>query len=202
MRSTTSKLLPPPRPCFTRKNIRLFASRYLGRNEYFFTLCFENRRRYGANRRVAEWLISSLRKHALAWRFHIHAYCIMPDHVHILASGAADGSNAMAFIESFKQATARTFTQRTNRRLWQFKYYDHILRNRDSADRVCWYIWMNPVRKGVCAVPSEYPYLGSFTEIGNQLLRSFTPLIWTPPWKQKGVNVAPGSLARHFRAQT
>ena len=107
----------------------------------------------------------------------------MPDHVHILAVGAFDDSNSVAFVESFKQATGRAFSERTHRRLWQCKYYDHILRNRDSMERAAWYIWMNPVRKRICGAPAGYPYLGSFTQIGEKLLRSFTPIAWTPPWK-------------------
>jgi REP element-mobilizing transposase RayT len=201
----------PSRP-FARKNIRLRPPRYLGRQIYFFTLCFDNRRRFGGNARIAQWIISLLRQHANEWNFFVHAYCVMPDHVHILAVGAKDGSNAVAFIESFKQDTAHEFTQRTHRRLWQFKYYDRILRRRDSVDRVSWYIWLNPVRKGVCADPRDYAFAGSFTEIGMKLLRSFTPLEWRPPWKKEEVNVAPvlsrrlrpGSVcreARHFGAQ-
>ena len=174
----------PAKPFF-RKNIRLPVTDYLGRREYFFTLCFLSRRCFGQNARIAQWLIARLRQHANKWNFFVHAYCIMPDHLHILAAGAQDGSNAMAFIESFKQDTAHEFSRRTHRRLWQFKYYDHILRNRDSTDGVAWYIWMNPVRKGICRMPAEYPFLGSFTEIGSKLLQSFTPVDWTPAWKPK-----------------
>ena len=172
----------PTRPS-PRKNIRLRPPRYLGRQIYFVTACFEGRRRYGANPRIADWLIASLRKHAARWKFLIHAYCIMPDHVHILACAAKDGCNLMAFVESFKQETGFDFEKRTRRRLWQFKYYDHILRGRDSVERVCWYIWMNPVRKGICADPRDFAFAGSFTEIGMKLLRSFTPLEWSPPWQ-------------------
>ena len=168
---------------FTRKNIRLRPSRYLGRQIYFITLCFDVRHRYGANSRIADWLISSLREHAARCEFLVYAYCVMPDHVHILACAAKEGCNMMAFIESFKQETGFAFEKRTHSRLWQFKYYDHILRGRDSVDRVCWYIWLNPVRKGICGDPRDYAFAGSFTEIGVKLLQSFTPLEWSPPWK-------------------
>jgi putative transposase len=175
-----------PAKLFLRKNIRLPAADYLGRREYFFTLCFHNRRHLGQNTRIAQWLIARLRQHANKRNFFVHAYCIMPDHMHLLAVGAKDDSNAVAFIESFKQETAHGFSKRTHRRLWQFKYYDHILRYRDSTEGVAWYIWMNPVRKGICRAPAEYPFLGSFTEFGSKLLQSFTPLEWRPLWKTQG----------------
>lgn len=168
-----------------RKNIRLPADHYRGRKFYFLTLCFESRRRFGANSRVAAWLISNIQKHSAAWRFFVHAYCVMPDHLHILASAASDESNLMALVESFKQETAYEFARRAHRELWQFKYYDRILRSSDSPESVAWYIWLNPVRKGLCRTPTDYPFLGSFTKVGQRLLKGSGTPEWTPPWKKK-----------------
>jgi putative transposase len=170
-------------PEFRRTNIRLPADNYRGRRIYFVTLCFHDRRRLGANPRVARWIISRLRKHAAACEFFIHAYCVMPDHVHVLAAAASEASNLIRFIEAFKQDTAFEFARRAHRPLWQFKYYDHILRGTDSADRVAWYIWLNPVRKGLCSTPTNYPFLGSLTELGAKLLKGSAAAEWTPPWK-------------------
>jgi len=171
---------------FKRKDIRLPTDRYRGRSLYFVTLCFHDRRRLGASPRLASWLIASLRKHASVCAFFIHAYCVMPDHMHLLAVGAADASNLTKFVESFKQETAVEFARRTHRRLWQFKYYDRILRASDAADRVAWYIWLNPVRKGFCPRPTDYPFLGSFTELGVKLLKGSVAQEWRPPWKREG----------------
>jgi putative transposase len=173
-------------PALKRQNIRLPAGNYLGRSSYFVTLCFEGRRRLGANPRIARWLIARLQEHAATGLFFIHAYCIMPDHLHALATAAADESNLMKFVESFKQETAFQFERRTHRRLWQLKYYDRILRRSDAADRVAWYIWMNPVRQGICRTPTDYPFLGSFTEMGTRLLKGASSgPEWKPPWKKE-----------------
>jgi putative transposase len=171
---------------FKHKNIRLPTNRYRGRAMYFVTLCFHDRRRFGANARLAYWLIASLRKHASLCAFFVHAYCVMPDHLHLLVAGASDESNLTKFIESFKQETAVEFATHTSRRLWQFKYYDRVLRPSDAADRVAWYIWQNPVRKGLCSTPTDYAFLGSFTEIGVKLLKGSVAQEWTPPWKREG----------------
>ncbi len=178
-------------PQFLHKNIRLPAERYLGRGLYFITLCFHNRRRHGANARTARWLIDELRAHSAACEFLVHAYCVMPDHLHAMATGASETSNLLKFVMSFKQDTAANFARKTHRPLWQFKFYDHILRTADSADRVAWYIWANPVRKGLCADPTDYPFLGSFTEIGTKMLQGSAAADWTPPWK----NTAPREAA-------
>ncbi len=171
-------------PEFRRKNIRLPAERYVGRQTYFVTLCFHNRRRLGTNGRIARWIIDELRTRAAGCEFFVHAYCIMPDHVHILVGGASETSSMLKFVMSFKQGTAQEFARRMHRQLWQFKYYDHILRSGDSADRVAWYIWLNPVRKGLCATPTAYPFLGSFTAIGARILKGAATSAWTPPWKE------------------
>ncbi len=170
---------------FDRKNIRLPADRYHGHNFYFLTLCFADRQPFGANARLASWLVSRLRRNAVSCEFFVHAYCVMPDHMHILAAAATEKSNLMKFVESFKQETALAFARRTRRDLWQFKYFDRILRGSDSPESVAWYIWLNPVRKGLCQRPTDYPFLGSFTEIGARLLKGSEAHTWTPPWKKK-----------------
>jgi REP element-mobilizing transposase RayT len=108
----------------------------------------------------------------------------MPDHMHVFAAGAADDSNLLKFVASFKQDTGARYSARTGKRLWQFKYYDHILRASDAADRVAQYVWMNPVRKGICREPTEYKFLGSFTDIGNRMLKGTAVPEWVPQWKK------------------
>lgn len=128
-------------------------------------------------------MIAGLKKSAAKHGFFVHAYCVMPDHVHVLAAGSSDQSDLITFVMSFKQETGAVFARRMRKRLWQFKYYDHILRASDGADRVAFYIWMNPVRKGLCRAPSEYPYAGSYTQIGMKMFRSALAPEWSPPWK-------------------
>jgi putative transposase len=170
-------------PDFNRKNIRLPAEQYRGEKLYFVTPCFHRRRPYGTQPVLARWLIESLRKHADAKAFLIHAYCLMPDHLHFLAKGSNKDSDLLNFVGSFKKETGFQFEGREKKRLWQYKFYDHILRGGTSAEAVCWYIWLNPVRAGICPTPAEYAYSGSFTELGTSLLKSAAATTWTPPWK-------------------
>lgn len=114
----------------------------------------------------------------------------MPDHVHVLAAGASEASNLVKFVESFKQDTGAQFMDRARCPLWQFKYYDHIVRSRDSAHGVAWYIWLNPVRKRLCRTPTDYPFLGAFTQIGARLLKTSQVVEWNPPWKDAALKTA------------
>jgi putative transposase len=169
---------------FKRKNIRLQSENYRGRRLYFATLCFYERRPLGNNQRFASWLIGRLRVHAAANEFLVHAYCIMPDHMHLLAEGANDECNLRDFIERFKQRTAFEFSGKATARLWQFKYYDHIVRTGEAGDQIAWYIWMNPVRKGLCRTPQDYPLSGSFTDVGAKMLKKPFTQVWSPPWRK------------------
>jgi len=170
-------------PEFRRKNIRLSSVAYLGRRLYFVTLCFHRRKRFGLNPRIASWLIKNLRSHSVKAGFLIHAYCIMPDHMHVLTLGANGDSDLRSFIENFKQDTGFFFRTKRDAQLWQFKYYDHIVRSEESAERIAAYIWTNPVRKGICRTIQEYPFSGALSDFGILTFRAPTVQPWTPPWK-------------------
>ncbi len=170
-------------PNFRRKNIRLRAVDYLGRRLYFLTLCFHKRQPLATNSRIAKWLIKTIAQHAARAGFAIHAYCIMPDHIHLLTLGLHGESDLRGFVEHLKARTGFEFAAKTGRSLWQFKYYDHIVRNGDPADGIAVYIWMNPVRKALCHRPQEYPFSGSCTDYGRKMFANLATVTWIPPWK-------------------
>jgi putative transposase len=166
-----------------RKKIRLEASRYVGQNSYFITFCCAGRRPVFAKPTAAEWLVAQFRKISLEHRFGAYAYCVMPDHFHALVTGLDLSSGLAAFVRDFKQRTSHVYESRTGRLLWQTRFYDRILRSGESSDAVAGYIWMNPVRKGLCAEPQEYPHSGSFV---IDWRKGFTPTqSWTPEWKNE-----------------
>jgi putative transposase len=171
-------------PEFRRKNIRLHAENYKGPRGYFLTLCFHRRQAFGGSPEIARWLIEAIKKPAAGNGFLVPAYCVMPDHVHLLVQGTQAESDLLRIVNAYKQVTAHEFQQKKNLRLWQFKFYDHILRPRESGDAIAWYIWMNPVRKGLCRLPQEYPWSGSFTKHWADQLNAFQEIEWTPPWKK------------------
>jgi putative transposase len=166
---------------FRRKNIRLHPIHYLGRRWFFITLCCERRRPVFYDDGQAQSLIECLRKTSEKCRFGIHAFCLMPDHFHALVEGIALESDLRLFVRKFKQASSREYSKEGGGPLWQKKFYDHFLRPKDSPEAVSWYIWMNPVRRGLCSRPTQYPYSGSFTEQWEKKLQPQE--LWTPTWK-------------------
>ena len=89
----------------------------------------------------------------------LHAYCFMPNHVHLLVSGSAD-SQLGAFVRLFKQLSGYAAKQKLGAPMWQISYYDHVLRHEEDLAHVARYIWNNPVRAGLVDVRSQYPYDG------------------------------------------
>jgi putative transposase len=106
---------------------------------------------------------------------------MMPDHVHLLVEAEIVTSDLVSFVAKWKQATGYLFRQELPQRLWQRRFYDHVLLQAKDSDAVAWYIWMNPVRKGIVSEPQQYPFSGSFTVEWPKVCAPSTP--WLPPWK-------------------
>ncbi|MFZ0523003.1 MAG: transposase [Candidatus Acidiferrales bacterium] len=167
---------------FPRKNIRLPAVNYLGCRRFFITLCCERRRRFFTQHSFAETVTEILRATALQYKMAVYTYCLMPDHLHVLVIGLDPSGDCQNFVMEFKRRSTVEFQARNSSALWQKKFYDYILRRRDSTERVATYIWMNPVRKGLCAATEDYPYSGSFVADWKPSLNLANP--WVPVWKQ------------------
>ncbi len=167
---------------FKRKNIRLQRACYIGRRWYFLTACTQDRIPWLRDAPLVDEQLGLLTDTARQEVFDLQAYCFMPDHLHLLVNGTRGTSDCLAFTHRFKQRSAHAFKQRTGRRLWQHKSYDHVLRQRERWQAAAYYMWMNPVRKGLCDRPEQWPFSGSQTMDWRQLL---TPPceFWVPPWK-------------------
>ncbi|MGB8522743.1 MAG: transposase [Candidatus Acidiferrales bacterium] len=166
---------------FQRKRIRLPIARYKGRVRCFLTLCTHERRRFFEKDEIAKWLLSELRSIAESQQLLLHSWCVMPDHVHLLVEGAHDRCDVLLFVSKLKQRTSHEAKRLWHFDLWQGRFYDYILRERESFAQVASYIWLNPVRAGLCGDGREYPYSGSATMNWKEFVRSAEE--WLPSWK-------------------
>ena len=166
---------------FRHKNIRLGAAQYIGQRWCFATMCCAARRHVFAIPRNALWIVDELRKGSVQHLCAVYAYCVMPDHLHILAQGTEAVSDLLTFIRNFKQKTAYEFERKFHVILWQKKFYDRLLRPKDSPEAVAEYIWMNPVRGGISKNSQEYPFSGSLVE--GVKVSSHTVAAWEPTGK-------------------
>lgn len=118
-----------------------------------------------------------------AKRFHvaIHAYVLMPDHVHLLATPAdADGLARMMqwvgryYVPYYNQRYLRSGT------LWQGRYRATVLHAEQYLLLCSRYLEFNPVRNGLVASASDYQWSSYLHHVGSRPDPLITdhPLYW------------------------
>jgi putative transposase len=169
-----------------RTDIRLPSKFYFGTGIYFATICTYQRRRAFTSPALCGATIGILQGVSIDTGFMVHAYCLMPDHVHVLIQGTRSHCRLQTFISRWKQMTGFKFRDGSGNYFWQKGFYDCVLRKSGDIDSVAWYVWMNPVRAKIVRRPNEYPYSGSFTVPWPVVTSPRTADIWIPPWKTEG----------------
>ncbi len=140
---------------------RLRGFEYTGRHSYFLTFCTDKRAELLRDRDVAMMVLACIRRSSDRYGFAVIAYCLMPDHVHLLVVGTSPGADLRRFVKTAKQSSGQTYAARTKQRLWQESYYDHVVRPEEDLSAIARYIIDNPVRAGIVESPLDYPFVGS-----------------------------------------
>ncbi len=142
-----------------RTSPRLKGFDYVG--PFGYSLCLVTRERAStfSNSCVVQAVLDCLTLSCARYGFSLHAYCFMPDHLHLLVSGQ-DDSSLTDFVRQFKQLSGHRYKREHGAPLWQISYYDHVLRRDEDLVTVARYIWDNPVRAGLVQYRSEYPFSG------------------------------------------
>src|SRR6266478_3243333 len=78
-------------------------------------------------------------------RYHLFAYVVMNDHVHLLFSILEDHSLVQT-IHSWKSFTVNRLQRERGRggRIWQPEYFDRVMRNEREFEETINYIARNP----------------------------------------------------------
>ena len=144
------------------KRIRLDPEAYRLGHCFSVILATAERARIFMEPNAVQTCLSAMKHASTKYEAKVFAYCFMPDHLHLLAATPSD-VNFVGFIQYFKQLSAYRLSHpsRIARRLWQARFYDHALRLDDDIVTVARYIFDNPVRAGIVANATDYPYSGS-----------------------------------------
>lgn len=126
-----------------------------------------------------DWLdyeeyLSLLKKYAEKWKLSILAYCLMPNHVHLLIKPRSE--NALAkMMQGIAQFYAKYINRKYQRtgRLWECRYFSSLV----DSERYLWtvvrYIEQNPLRANMAERESDYPYSSAHAHF----LGSIDPLL-------------------------
>jgi len=126
---------------------------------FFVTFNTHQRRPLLANEPVHRaWL--GFAGHAPAHGAWPGRYVIMPDHVHLFVA-LGDDTELSAWVQSLKSVLGKTLLAHgLPKPHWQQGFFDHLLRHGESYAAKWEYVRQNPVRKGLCAQPDDWPYQG------------------------------------------
>ncbi len=92
-------------------------------------------------------------------RYHLHAWCIMPNHVHAVVTPWGEHTLS-EILHSWKSFTAHAINKARGTRgdVWERESFDHLLRSSESLCRFVDYVEQNPVEAGLCADPEQWPF--------------------------------------------
>lgn len=102
-----------------------------------------------------------MHRHSGKHRVVIPAYCLMPDHMHILAAGIAPDTDQLLWAKATRRALNLVLAPI---RL-QKQAYDHVLRpseaRPDAFAVLVHYLIENPVRAGLASDAASCPHIGA-----------------------------------------
>lgn len=128
-----------------------------------------------------ETLLGLLEEYAKKLQVAIHAYVLMSNHLHLLATpSSAEGVPQMmqalgrSYVRYFNARQARTGT------LWEGRYKSTLIQAERYLLACMVYIDLNPVRAGLVSDPADYPWSSHQHYIGRRSDRLVTPhpLYW------------------------
>ena len=124
---------------------------------YFITAATHNRRRLFQAPANAELLLETLQHYRRRGHYRLHAFVVMPDHIHLLLTPEA------ITLERAMQLIKGGFSHRLASHLpvWQRSFTDHRIRDRADFELRRTYIHQNPVRAHLTADPQTYPFVSS-----------------------------------------
>jgi REP element-mobilizing transposase RayT len=102
-----------------------------------------------ANPNVAAMFVRTLR-HFDGSRYRLHAWCVMPNHVHVVFRPLAEYT-LTAILHAWKSYSAKEANRMLRRsgNFWQREYYDHLIRDERDLQRCIRYVLDNPKKAGL-----------------------------------------------------
>ena len=106
---------------------------------------------------IAELVVESLIDSDLRFeRCQLHAFVVMPNHVHLLATQLAPLAEWLGPLKGYTAHRANQVLGLAGNSFWQNESYDHSVRNDEEFLRIRRYIESNPLRAGLVDKPEEF----------------------------------------------
>jgi putative transposase len=104
--------------------------------------------------------VALLRRTTRRWRWHLVAYCLMPNHFHLVVTTDRERLSRGMHLLNFRYA--QSFNERYTRvgHLFQSRFAAHVIDADEHFVNACTYVLDNAVRAGLCCARDDWPWLG------------------------------------------
>jgi REP element-mobilizing transposase RayT len=110
------------------------------------------------NPNVASAVLAIIRRGEELRHYDLHAFVIMPNHVHILIEPLAEPVRLLRALKGASARDANRILGRVGHHFWQDESFDHWVRTGAEFDRIRDYIQQNPVKTGLVHRPEDWAW--------------------------------------------
>jgi putative transposase len=125
---------------------------------FLLTTCTHARKLIFTNLEFAAVAVDAIVQYSPKYNMQLFAYCLMPDHLHVLAQ--PEGAFPITrYIKSIKGKTTFELHKLGYKgSVWQRGFNDHVVRISEDLNTVIKYILENPVRSGLASLFYHYEW--------------------------------------------
>lgn len=112
--------------------------------------------------KVATLVVEALKDADSLRMCKIHAYVVMPNHVHVLLEPGVELAKITKLVKGRTARAANKILRRTGKFFWQDESFDHWIRNSAEFERVRTYIERNAVKAGFARRPEDWKWSSAY----------------------------------------
>ena len=165
---------------------------------YFISTQTAGRKPFFRHERWARLVVATL-EHYACTDYELHAYVVMPDHLHVLIT-------PLVSVEKSVQLIKGGFSFRAKRELdwkdeiWQQGFTDHQIRDEEDWKHHLDYIRQNPIRAHLVEESALYPYMNLPNPQVPRGLKPFSSGDLDVRAEARTLQREPGSIGAHAEA--
>jgi len=148
---------------------------------YFFTVVTFGRRPFLIDDRVRTALRKGIQEVRQSLPFSVDAWVLLPDHLHAIWTLPENDDNfgsrwavikrtvsrQCGYVAGSEESINESHSKRGERRVWQRRFWDHLIRDEMDLQRHLDYLHWNPVKHGFVKSVKDWPY-STFHRFVNQ----------------------------------
>ena len=111
---------------------------------------------------IASLVVEKLQEADSLGQCSLHAYVVMPNHVHVLWTPTIALPVLMQRVKGGTALGANRILAHAGEPFWQEEYFDRLVRTERETARIRRYIEWNPVRAALVASPEQFPWSSAY----------------------------------------